>query len=194
VAYEEVNAKEFKKRRKVKWLEIQNTSKLNPIFYKVKSNQHTISDITPYAPFIDQVMGVLFRKNGKMHYVLDIKKTGDIAFEDLQFFMNNVKTLLVKINETFNFNESIDDFSVKINLQSPGSLEFIKKTGKSLAVLAFILATTSCGRNQRNNNSDETIQTFMKENAEILKDTDEVIHKLQIDTKELTRPFNDDVR
>lgn len=61
-AYENGNVKEFRKQRKVEWFVRKCMRDLNPIFFKVKSNQHTISNITDYAPHIDRVMGVLFKK------------------------------------------------------------------------------------------------------------------------------------
>lgn len=181
-----INAKEFRKRRKVEWFALKSMRDLNPIFFKVKSNQHTISNITDYAPHIDRVMGVLFKKSDKTHYVLNIENPDDIKYDDLEILMRNIKTLVRNINDKFGFNDDFDEFYVKISLQSKGSLELIK-TGKGLIILAFILSLTSC----KNNNEpiDDKIQEFMIENEEILSKTDEVINNLKINTQELTEPF-----
>lgn len=186
LAYEDINAKEFRKRRKVEWFALKSMRDLNPIFFKVKSNQHTISNITDYAPHIDRVMGVLFKKSDKTHYVLNIENPDDIKYDDLEILMRNIKTLVRNINDKFGFNDDLDEFYVKISLQSKGSLELIK-TGKGLIILAFILSLTSC----KNNNEpiDDKIQEFMIENEEILSKTDEVINNLKINTQELTEPF-----
>lgn len=185
-AYEDGNAKEFRKRRKVEWFALKSMRDLNPIFFKVKSNQHTISNITDYAPHIDRVMGVLFKKNDKTHYVLNIESPDDIKYDDLEILMRNIKTLVRDINDKFGFNDDLDEFYVKISLQSKGSLELIK-TGKGLIILAFILSLTSC----RNNDEpvDDKIREFMIENEQILSKTDEVINNLKINTQELTEPF-----
>ena len=70
----------FFKRRKVNWYEIKDMRSLNPIFYQIKSNQHAISNIDKYAPYIDKVMENLFIKDNNTHYVLDIEKNGSINF------------------------------------------------------------------------------------------------------------------
>ncbi|WP_032135433.1 hypothetical protein [Alistipes onderdonkii] len=185
-AYENGNVKEFRKQRKVEWFVRKCMRDLNPIFFKVKSNQHTISNITDYAPHIDRVMGVLFKKNDKTHYVLNIENPDDIKYDDLEILMRNIKTLVRNINNEFDFNENLDEFYVKISLQSKGSLELIK-TGKSLVIFAFVLSLISC----RNNNDpvDDKIQKFMQENEQILSKTDEVITNLKINTQEIIEPF-----
>lgn len=100
--------------------------------------------------------------------------------------MRNIKTLVRNINNEFDFNENLDEFYVKISLQSKGSLELIK-TGKSLVIFAFVLSLISC----RNNNDpvDDKIQKFMQENEQILSKTDEVITNLKINTQEIIEPF-----
>ena len=104
-------------------------------------------------------MGVLFKKNDKTHYVLNIENPDDIKYDDLEILMRNIKTLVRNINNEFDFNENLDEFYVKISLQSKGSLELIK-TGKSLVIFAFVLSLISC----RNNNDpvDDKIQKFMQ--------------------------------
>lgn len=192
VAYEEVNAPEFTKRRRVEWMENKRMSDLNPIFYKVKSNQHTISNISTYAPHIDRVIGILFQKDNNTHYVLNIEKTDDINFSDLQGLMSNIEILTRKINEVYGFNENIDELYIKISLQSKGTLELIKAGGKTLAVLAFLVSLTACGNNSTNQESD--IQGFMDENKSILDETAKAIDNLKINTQELSAPFVDHVR
>ena len=94
IAYEDLNTKEFVKRRKVDWIEIKQINDLNPIFYQVKSNRHTISNINSYSQYIDRVMGNLFKKGEKTHYVLNIEKTDDIGFDELKQFIDNNREVL----------------------------------------------------------------------------------------------------
>lgn len=69
--------------------------------------------------------------------MLNIESTDDIKYDDLEILMRNIKTLIGCINDKFGFNDNLDEFYVKISLQSKGSLELIK-TGKALIILAFI--------------------------------------------------------
>jgi hypothetical protein len=185
-AYEEVNAKEFLKRRKIEWYEIKYTDDLNPIFYQVKSNQHTISSIDRFAPHIDRVIGNLFKKGDNTHYVLNIEKTDDINFNDIATLMDNIKILINNINQEFAFNENLGDFYIKINLQSKGALELIKK-GRSLAVLAYLMHLISC--NNVYNERDAHIEQFIVQNKLVLESTSNVIDSLKMNTNEITKPF-----
>jgi predicted Mrr-cat superfamily restriction endonuclease len=184
--YEDLKAKEFIKRRKVTWMKIKLMSDLNPIFYKVKSNQHTISNVRTYSQYIDRVMGNLFKKGENTHYVLKIEKTEDISFDELRMLIDNIQTLVHSINETFNFNENTKEFYIKINLQSKGGVELIKN-GKSLSILAYLVFLTSC--NNLDNVQDDSIRTFIQNNREVLNKTSVIIDSLKMDTVELVKPF-----
>lgn len=188
--FEDVNAERFLKRRKVKWFKIIQMDDLNPIFYQVKSNHHTISSVDRFAPHIDRVIGNLYQKHNNTHYVLNVGKEENISFDELNDLMDNVKKLLVKINLEFSLEENPEEFYIKINLQSKGALELIK-SGKSLAVLAFILSITSCTNadNPAKNEQDSRIDKFMTENRELLNKTTSSIDSLRINTEELTKPF-----
>ena len=186
-AFEDFNKKEFVKRRNVEWYNVKYMEDLNPIFYQVKSNQHTISNVNHYSPHIDRVIGNLFKKGENTHYVLKIDKTDDINFDELIILMDNIKTLIQNINREFEFNENIDEVYIKINLQSKGALELIKK-GKSLAVLAYIIFLTSCNMGVHEN--DEKIKKFLHDNRQVLDQTSYVIDSLRMNTNELIKPFN----
>lgn len=184
--YEELNAKEFIKRRKVAWIELKQLTDLNPIFYRVKSNQHTISNVINYSQHIDRVMGNLFKKGVHTHYVFNIKKTNDISFQELRTLMDNIQFIVKEINEFYKFNDNIDEFYIKINLQSKGALELIKK-GKSLSILAYLIFLASC--NNLDNEQDDEIKTLITRNRDVLESTSLVIDSLKIDTNDLIKPF-----
>jgi len=184
--YDEVNAKSFLKRRKVHWIKISQMDDLNPIFYQVKSNQHTISNVNGYAKFIDREIGNLFKKGENTHYVLNVDKEADIYFNELKSLIDNIDLLLVNINNSLDFNENFDEFYIKVSLQSKGSLELIKK-GKSLAVLAYLLFLSSCGN--LDSERDQSIKDIIDENRALLEDTKSDIDSLKVNIKELTKPF-----
>ena len=159
---------------------------LNPIFYQVKSNQHTISNVNGYAKFIDREIGNLFKKGENTHYVLNVDKEADIYFNELKSLIDNIDLLLVNINNSLDFNENFDEFYIKVSLQSKGSLELIKK-GKSLAVLAYLLFLSSCGN--LDSERDQSIKDIIDENRALLEDTKSDIDSLKVNIKELTKPF-----
>lgn len=175
------------KRRRVEWIATQNIRSLPAIFYQVKSNHHTISNINRFAPYIDKVVGNLFKKDDKLHFILNIEQEKDIAFEDVKGLMENIDLLIRDINDELNFNDNLEDFMVKINLQSKGTIELIKP-GKALAILAFLLSLVSCGKLDDSSNDPE-IQNLINKNRTALDQTGEKIEKMKVNTKELTKPF-----
>lgn len=183
---EEISLGSHFKRRRIEFTDIKNIRHLNPIFYQVKSNQHSVSNIKRYAPFIDKVMGNLFKKDDNTHYVLNIEKNENINFDELRSLMDNINVLVQNINEELAFNENLEEFYVKINLQSKGTIELIK-AGKCLAILAYLLCSTSC--NRLDEESDNRIQTLINNNRKVLEQTSKDIDTLQINTNELIKPF-----
>ena len=135
---------EYYKRKKIKWITIKSTSQLDPNFFTMRFTQHTISRIDDYSPFIDNVISSLYRKNNNTHFVLDINTTKDINVNSLILLINNIQVLINEINKDFNLGEQIDNNSIRLNLQSPGQIEFKLKIGKSLITLAAILSLTCC--------------------------------------------------
>lgn len=187
-AYDEESAQEFVKRRKVKWLKEKLMEDLNPIFYRVKRNQHAVSNVNGYAKFIDREVGNLFKKDDNTHYVLSVEKEEDINFDELKSLIDNIGALLNNINENLGFDENPKDFYVKVNLQSKGLFELIK-SGKSLAVLAYLIFLSSCGTLENETNSE--IKKIIDDNRDTLEKTSRDIDTLNVNIDELTKPFRD---
>ncbi|MDV7698722.1 hypothetical protein N6B72_17490 [Chryseobacterium soli] len=175
------------KRRRVKWLQDKSIFELDPHFFRLRVNRHSISDIGSFAPYIDKEVGSLFKKDGKTHYVLSIEKQDNINFRELSGFMDNIESLLANISEEFNFHENNEEFYVKMNLQSPGKMEIIKG-GKSLAVLAFLLFFTSC-KNDPETIKDPKVKKFVIEHRETLDNAGAEIDSLDINIDEIIEPF-----
>lgn len=174
------------KRRKIEWITTKNIRSINPIFFQVKSNQHSISSINRFAPYIDKEIGNLFKKDDETHFVLNIEKEENINFEDIRSLMDNIDLLVRNINDELSFNDNLDEFFVKISLQSKGSIELIKD-GKSLAVLAFLLSLASCG--ELDSPQDQEIRKLIDDNRAILENTGVDLDTLKINPNKLAKPF-----
>jgi succinate dehydrogenase flavin-adding protein (antitoxin of CptAB toxin-antitoxin module) len=136
---------EHKKRRKVRWLTKKSMQELDPMFYKMRFTQHSISSIQEYAPYIDAEVHSLFKKNNNTHLVLDIRKEGEINLDQLITLMKSIQAFAVKVNEDYRFEELVEQSSIKINLQSPGKAEFVYPIGKSIILAAILIGIVSCG-------------------------------------------------
>ena len=133
----------YRKRRKVKWLESKTLGALDPMFYKLTASQHAISNVKKYQNYIDSETENLYLKDGFGHFVFDVKSKDDINVDTLIKFIDSVRTLTEQINLDFGFNEDISKSTIKLNLQSPGKINFKTPVGKSIVILAAVLALSN---------------------------------------------------
>lgn len=107
-------------------------------------SRHALSSIKDEGWLIDKILESLYVKNGRSHFVLNIEKEGDIQLSSLTTFVSTISRLATKISEHFELGEQPETSAIKLQLQSPGSIEIILEKGKSLIILAAILSITAC--------------------------------------------------
>ncbi|MDN4166194.1 hypothetical protein QWY31_11815 [Cytophagales bacterium LB-30] len=171
---------EHYKRRKVKWLEAKNMNDLDPHFYRMRLTQHSISKINDYSQYIDNVVRTLYVRDNSAHFVLDIKTEEDINVDSLLSLIQSFKSLSVEINSHFKLNEDIGKYSIKLNLQSPGQIEFKLPYGRTLIILA-LLVNISCGGNKANNKVEPELDKFIKVHQKELTDIKKTLEDLEAD-------------
>lgn len=161
---------DFHKRRHVHWITTQALENLDSIFYKMIFSLHAISNINSYSSYIDKIVSSVFVKDDKSHLILNVRQEDDINYDSLNGVLQNVRNLTALINDSFNFQEDLSNNSVKLNIQSPGTIEFIYNTGRSLLLASIFLAMpllTSCS----NTSSAQDIIDEKNANVQIVKDT-----------------------
>jgi len=176
---------QYYKRRKVKWIKKKHFSNLDPVFYQIKTTRHAISDIKKYASFIDKEINTMYIKDNAGHYVIDIKSHEDINTQALLAFIKTTNELTSIINEKLNFDESIDDGSIKLNLQSPGKVEFKIPGGKTVICLAALLSVYSCRDEPITESTPVELQHIANEHPELIEDFRESMRVLDIDSKKI---------
>lgn len=135
----------FRKRRKVKWVTHKDFDELDTIFFMLKKSMHAISSVKgELADHIDRVMNDLYYKDGYGHYVIRVKKKEDINAQDLFDLGSDLMKLLKIINETHNFQETIGETIVKINVQSEGDFLLKGRIGNSVIALGILISMASC--------------------------------------------------
>ena len=118
---------------------------------------------------------------------MDIKTQEDVNFNSLLELVNNVRELTRKLNEDFNLGEDLDKNSIKLNLQSPGKIEFKFLDGKSLILLAFLLGPITANENLDNVSQDEIdrLIEFKEVNKESIEDIEKAMEELEIDQEKI---------
>lgn len=107
---------DFIKRKNIKWLKSVNKGKLDPLLFKMLQAHQAISNADNYAHEIDRTLELLYVKDDKCYLTLMVTATGDIKGKDLYALQKLVYDSL---------DIDSDSLSIKINVQSPGPIEFI---------------------------------------------------------------------
>jgi len=173
----------FIKRKKVNWIVVKNMSELDPNFYTIKVSRHTISKVDDYSVFIDSVISSLFIKEDNAHFVLDIKTKKEINVNTLIALINNIQFLTKEINSKFLLGEEIDSNSIRLNLQSPGKIEFKLFSGKSLITLVALLSLTCC--NESDDSTNTELDSFIATNKVVLEEINQAMDELEVDKQRI---------
>jgi len=133
----------FVKRRKVKWLKIQERNELDPYLYQLLYSHHTITSANTYATYIDRTLNSFYIKDNKAHFILHVNETRNIRAIQMAKLINNNLEIIDLFNELYNENLNKNNVDIKINVQSPGPVE-IYGTIKEIAVIGFFIIAV-CG-------------------------------------------------
>ncbi|MCK8827730.1 hypothetical protein MWH25_08230 [Natroniella acetigena] len=117
----------FKKRREVKWLKTVKKEKLDPYLYKLLYSHCTITNANDYSHFIDRTIYSFFEKDGVLHSVFEVKETNSINAFDLNSFIGSMLDSLDIINDSIDHKLDKRSIDIKLNVQSPGLIEFFGK-------------------------------------------------------------------
>lgn len=176
---------DFYKRRKVNWIENKDIDELDKIFYQIRVSRHTISSVKKYESYIDKVVQTLFMKDGYSHYVMDLATNDDINFKTLLELINRINEITEKLNDDFHLGEDLNNNSIKLNLQSPGKIEFKFLNGKSLILLATLLGPLSLGPvaplGGINDAEIQQLENFKQVNQQSLQDIESALEELEVD-------------
>lgn len=131
----------FLKRKKIKWLKFDiPLDNLDAEFITLKYSQKTITKVdSEISAYIDRVISPLFIKENDAHLSLEIRKKEKInAYELFQTW-----TELLDLTEEFGKENDLEidkkSFDLKINVQSPGTIEFITYALTGIVVLSVIV-------------------------------------------------------
>ncbi|WP_315169470.1 hypothetical protein [Metaclostridioides mangenotii] len=114
----------FEKRRKIKWIKEIDRYKLDSSLYSLLNSHGAVSGANKYSYSIDRELSSFYIKGEKAHIVQRITTKEDIpAIDLLNFVYNNLKFIDI-YNEIFDEDISKNDVNMKLNVQSPGLIDF----------------------------------------------------------------------
>ncbi len=133
----------FEKRKKIKWIKVDlRLDKLDSNLLHLKYTRRTITEIDDYTSgFIERIVSPLFIKENDAHLSLTLEKNESIKAVDLfETWLD-----LFQLTEDFAKQEGVEakknDFDIRINVQSPGIVEFISYSFIGIVILSTFVAT-----------------------------------------------------
>ncbi len=134
---------DFEKRRAIKWIKTKDLRAMDSYIYKLRVPRQAITNVKRFSDSIDSDINTLFVKNNESHFVIEVSKVGDVNFTALTDLLINTKIKIQDLNQKLGLGEDLNQISVKLNLQSPGKIEFKMPNGKVLLLYGLML-TQSC--------------------------------------------------
>lgn len=135
----------FEKRKKVRWFKSIKKKQLDPNLYKLIYSHHTITNAKDYEQYIDKSLYSFFIKEGKGHLVIDVTTTNGIKAKELFRLGLDLFDSVDTFGEDTNIKVNSDDVEAKVNLNSPGTVEFISQSVQVLAIIGMIIVFLNGG-------------------------------------------------
>lgn len=131
----------FLKRKKIKWLKQNLTFKqIDSNLISIKYSQRTVTKIKDeFYPFIDRIISPIYIKNDNAHLAINVQREENFpAYDVFKTWID-----LLDLTEEFGKEENVliekKDIDLKINVQSPGTIEFITYSVVGIIVLATLV-------------------------------------------------------
>lgn len=115
----------FFKRINVKWIKTIKKKNLDPYLYKVIYSHHSITDVSYARNYINRSLSDIYILNDKLYITFNINKKTGIPAKDLLGFMNSFEKIARSINLDEQYINELINAEVKLNIQSPGPLQYI---------------------------------------------------------------------
>jgi len=136
----------FRKRKKVKWFKTNvDRNRLDAKLYRFIFSHQTINNINDYAEELNNFILDFYRIEDKFNLVLRIRKEGDLnAFAVDQFYSDLITFAKDFAEHNGNRIES-ESLSVKLNLQSPGTIVFVGAMVIAVGLISIGVLTALSG-------------------------------------------------
>lgn len=137
---------DFRLRRSVHWAKKVERSEVNPKLLAILLTHQTIVSANSFAAIIDPMFYDFFRKGNEVHYVMDVEQTGQINAHTLFGACSELLSKVDDIAEKEDLPQDSSALSTRINLNSPGAIEFAAANpALCVAVLAILVVALNGG-------------------------------------------------
>lgn len=132
----------FIKRRKVRWVKTLKKESLDPYLYKAIMSHHVITDVSDSATFINRSMSNMYVENGRAHITLRVQSKESVKVADINTLLTCFQDIATLAEFPPDILAPIVQSDLKINVQSPGPVEYITFGNGLLGIGAILVAIT----------------------------------------------------
>ena len=125
---------------------IKHTTRLDlpPKAQFMFNSRHPISDISNYAPYLDNVVSDFYSKDDELHVVLKIN-TDDNVSTSAFYGLEKIFEVVDGFCQEQQVPSQVNDVILKVQMESRGSLHFISGNKSKLFFVAFIILAINGG-------------------------------------------------
>lgn len=128
---------DFLKSINVSWIKLVRRNEFDPYLYKLMSAHSTISNVYKYESHINRILYPVYIKNDFIHTTYNVINTEDIPANTLITFLTTVLNSVDIFNKITNNSIEKSSINIKLNVQSPGPIEFIGYAMGGGLIVAF---------------------------------------------------------
>lgn len=130
----------FIKRREVKWIKTLSRDSLDPYLFKAIYSHHVITDVSDSSSFINRSLSSMYIAGDRAHITFRVSTQEAVRLSDLQPLLYGFEEVAIAANFPTNIISEIKATELKINVQSPGPIEYIVSMGGLAGIAAIIIA------------------------------------------------------
>jgi len=193
----------YKKRRKIKWIRGIDKKRIDVYLIKAFSSHHAISDVNEYADYINRELYSVYRTGDSIHSIIRAGHPKGLSFTELKSLIMLLESSMNEISIATGIPCDLSQLQVKLNIHSPGIIEFVC----DIATCGVVIATTMLAWNHLRNGGKlkinlkikdcvdfsveaETLGTAGRENEALALKNDHKIKELTLSNAQAVRELN----
>ena len=129
----------YRKRRSVNWIKGISKGQIDIYLAKAFSSHHAISDINEYADYINRELYSVYRTTDSIHSIIRAGHPNGLSFTELKSLIDLLESSMKETAQATGIQCDLSQLQVKLNIHSPGIIEFVTAIGGCGAVIAMTM-------------------------------------------------------
>lgn len=135
----------FAKRRNIKWIRTSMRHSLPAELQLMFNSRHIISEISAYAPFIDNFLNDFYTKGDMTYLVLRVKQEGILSADDFTL-VGDLMDLFNDYSTKNRLGLTSHDIKMKMSVQSPGDILVFAQSPEAITIIGLFILLIKGGK------------------------------------------------